>query len=370
MQAAEKTARRFGHHAIDTEHLLCALVADDSGKAVDVLKQAGLDQKNVKTRIEYTAPYASSKPLDESQPLKPTAQTQSAIDYAIDEARNLNQNYVGSEHLLIGLLREGGGLAAEILREFGLTLAILRKETVAIITAESASRAPPPVTDAERAFFLALYKSAVTFYKPRIEAKTGVELGKIAVWDHSCLAEHVLANRRARISSRKTGFIERLFLRDRVRHLAETIQPFYEQRAAECVAAYYRGAIYVSFVGETAHEHLIASTTVHEISHALWERIAEEEFEGTRAKARIAGTVEEQKCSLFVEGFASYAELIRFLDVYPPQIRDLIQQYRHLPESPHARGLRHVKRLIKEFGPDLFLEIPKKWRTLPMPENE
>ena len=197
MQVAERAARRFGHYAIDTEHLLLALITDKSGKAVEVLKHVGVDEKDVKARIECTAQYASSNEVDESERLKPTARAQLAIDYAIEEAYKLDHDYVGSEHLLIGLLREGTGLAAEILREFALTLSVLRKETASIIAVEAESRRPPPATDADRRFFLALYKSAVAYYKPKIEQRTGTQLGDILVWDYASLAEHVLANRRA-----------------------------------------------------------------------------------------------------------------------------------------------------------------------------
>ena len=141
----------------------------------------------MKARIECTAQYSSSNQVDVSEPLKPTARTRLAIEYAIDECI-INHNYVGSEHLLIGLLREGTGLAAEILREFGLTLSLIREETALVVAAEAESPVPPPVTDAER-LFLALYKSAVAFYKPKIERRTGTEIGDVAVWDHASLAD-------------------------------------------------------------------------------------------------------------------------------------------------------------------------------------
>ena len=128
----------------------------------------------------------------------------------------------------------------------------------------------------------------------------------------------------------------------------------------------------MSFESGTAHDHTIASTTVHEISHALWEKIAEEELEVGRLKRKWPGPPKScGSTGYFVEGFATYAEQVWFLDIYPPQIRGIIQQCcPRSPDLPHAHGLRHVKWLVKKLGPEVFLEIPKKWRTLPEPEGE
>jgi Clp amino terminal domain, pathogenicity island component len=371
MQAAEKIARLFGHHAIDTEHVLLALVDDGSGKAVEVLKGAGVDEKILKARVEYTARYANSTATDASKSLKPTAQAQSVIEYAIDEARNLNHNYVGSEHLLLGLLREQTGLAAEILIEFGLTAAALRKEIQALIAAESeAQSAPNPrVNDAERAFFLALYRSAVAFYKPRIEQRTGIHLGDIVVRDYAYFHEDAVKEFREWASRGRLAIIRRLIFRRRVRSFAQTAESFYAKHASQCAASYHRSTIYVSFESGTAHDYAIASMTVHELSHALWEKLAQDSFDASRAKAKRAGGSELEKYNIFVEGFATYAERTWFLDIYPMNLRQTIQQNPLTPNSVYCRGFRLVKRLVKQHGQQVLMDIPKRWRELDVPDG-
>lgn len=211
---------------------------------------------------------------------------------------------------------------------------------------------PVSLGDAEREFFLGIYRSAVAAYKPRIENKSGVALGDIAVWDYSQLARDLFR----RISNHQ-GPLRFLFKRLFRRH-AKRLERICDDDAAKQIACYYRGGIYVSFKSETLHEEAVAFTVVHELAHALWEKLGRKPLSWQpRRKYR-------EKYKLYVEGFATYAEKVWFLDLYPTAVRPVAEWLHPDPESVYHRGLRQVEEVVRKHGEQILLQIPKRWQSL------
>src|SRR5216683_6565645 len=134
MQLANQEALRFNHEYIGTEHILLGLVQDGSGVAATVLKN--LDINLLKVRQEVEKIIQSGPDLLTQRSLPQTPRAKKVIEYAIEEARKLNHNYVGTEHLLLGLLREEEGVAALVLMNFGLKLEDVREETMRVLGQE------------------------------------------------------------------------------------------------------------------------------------------------------------------------------------------------------------------------------------------
>ena len=120
MQLANQEAQRFNHEYIGTEHILLGLVKEGSGVAANVLKNLDIDLKKVRVEVEKFVQTGPDMVTIGRLPQTPRAKK--VIDYSIEEARNLNHNYVGTEHLLLGLLREQEGVAAQVLMSLGLKL--------------------------------------------------------------------------------------------------------------------------------------------------------------------------------------------------------------------------------------------------------
>ncbi len=209
--------------------------------------------------------------------------------------------------------------------------------------------------DADRNFFLGVYRAAVDYYKPRIEKKTGVALGDIAVWDYSCFQTHVL---KQQCGSWLLRAMRGLLFRRRIDRHAEAVRAVFDEWASKCSATYYRKGIYISFSSGTAHEDAVAAVVVHELAHALWERIAVRPLTW-RPKAQYV-----EKYALFVEGFATYAEKVWFLDLYPITVRSVVQKEQLDPRGVHYRGLRRIEEIVRQKGPQIVPQIPKKWQSL------
>src|SRR6187397_1391372 len=133
MQLANQEAQRFRHEYIGTEHVLLGLLAEGSGVAANVLKNLDIDLRKIRLEVEKVA---RSGPDLEDQllgRLPQTPYTRKVIEYAIEEARALNHNYVGTEHLLLGLLREQEGMAAQVLMNLNLKLDEVREEVLNLL---------------------------------------------------------------------------------------------------------------------------------------------------------------------------------------------------------------------------------------------
>jgi ATP-dependent Clp protease ATP-binding subunit ClpC len=146
MALANQEAQRFNHEYIGTEHILLGLVKEGSGVGANVLKNLGVDLRKVRLEVEKLV--KSGPEMVTMGKLPQTPRAKRVIEYAIEEARNLNHNYVGTEHLLLGLLREQDGVAAQVLMNLGLKLEDVREEVLNLLGAgmesEEAGAATPP----------------------------------------------------------------------------------------------------------------------------------------------------------------------------------------------------------------------------------
>src|SRR3990170_1412996 len=131
MQLANQEAQRFNHEYIGTEHILLGLVKEGSGVAANVLKQLDVDLRKIRMEVEKIV--QSGPDMVTMGKLPQTPRAKKVIEYAIEEARNLNHNYVGTEHLLLGLLREQEGVAAQVLMNLGLKLEDVRDEVLNLL---------------------------------------------------------------------------------------------------------------------------------------------------------------------------------------------------------------------------------------------
>ncbi|MFQ3592425.1 MAG: ATP-dependent Clp protease ATP-binding subunit [Gemmataceae bacterium] len=131
MQLANQEAQRFNHEYIGTEHILLGLVKEGSGVAANVLKNLDVDLRKIRLEVEKIV--QSGPDMVTIGKLPQTPRAKKVIEYAIEEARNLNHNYVGTEHLLLGLLREQEGVAAQVLMNLGLKLEDVREEVLNLL---------------------------------------------------------------------------------------------------------------------------------------------------------------------------------------------------------------------------------------------
>ncbi|MHC4107042.1 MAG: ATP-dependent Clp protease ATP-binding subunit [Planctomycetota bacterium] len=133
MALANQEAQRFNHEYIGTEHILLGLVKEGSGVGANVLKNLDIDLRKVRLEVEKLV--KSGPDMVTMGKLPQTPRAKKVIEYAIEEARSLNHNYVGTEHLLLGLLREHDGVAAQVLMNLGLKLEEVREEVLNLLGA-------------------------------------------------------------------------------------------------------------------------------------------------------------------------------------------------------------------------------------------
>ncbi len=126
MALATEEAARLGHEYIGTEHILLGLIKDGSGVGANVLKNSGIELKKARLEVEKVVKRGPQTQL--LGKLSQTPRAKRVIEYAIEESRGLNHNYVGTEHLLLGLLREEDGIACQVLTNLGVELQEARKE--------------------------------------------------------------------------------------------------------------------------------------------------------------------------------------------------------------------------------------------------
>ena len=131
MQLANQEAQRFNHEYIGTEHILLGLVKEGTGVAANVLKNLDIDLRKIRLEVEKIVQAGPDMVTMGKLPQTPRAKK--VIEYSIEEARQLNHNYVGTEHLLLGLLREQEGVAAQVLMNLGLKLEDVREEVLNLL---------------------------------------------------------------------------------------------------------------------------------------------------------------------------------------------------------------------------------------------
>jgi len=131
MQLANQEAQRFNHEYIGTEHVLLGLVKEGSGVAANVLKNLDVDLRKIRLEVEKLV--QSGPEMVTVGKLPQTPRAKKVIEYSMEEARNLNHSYVGTEHILLGLLREQEGVAAQVLMNLGLKLEDVREEVLNLL---------------------------------------------------------------------------------------------------------------------------------------------------------------------------------------------------------------------------------------------
>src|SRR5213595_3207580 len=131
MQLANQEAQRFNHEYIGTEHILLGLVKEGSGVAANVLKNLDVDLRKIRLEVEKLV--QSGPDMVTMGKLPQTPRAKKVIEYSMEEARNLGHNYVGTEHILLGLLREQEGVAAQVLMNLGLKLEDVREEVLNLL---------------------------------------------------------------------------------------------------------------------------------------------------------------------------------------------------------------------------------------------
>src|SRR5260370_5730894 len=119
MRLAQEEAQRLQHNYIGTEHLLLGLLREEKGVAGEVLTGLGVDLERARQAVEGIVGRGEHLVSGE---LGLTPRAKKVIELAVDEARRLHHHYIGTEHLLLGWLREGGGIGAGVLERFGLSL--------------------------------------------------------------------------------------------------------------------------------------------------------------------------------------------------------------------------------------------------------
>ena len=129
---AQEEGRLLGHNFIGTEHLLLGLVSEGEGVAARVLQSLGVSLEAVRAKVAETTDTAGYSPTG-SPPFTPRAKQ--VLELSLREALNLGHNHIGTEHLLLGLVREGEGVAAQVLLDLGLELSEVREKVVEVLSA-------------------------------------------------------------------------------------------------------------------------------------------------------------------------------------------------------------------------------------------
>ena len=130
LSLAQEEAQRFNHNYIGTEHILLGLVRENEGTAAKVLGGLGIELNKILSAVEFIIGKGDTAASGE---IGLTPRAKKVIELAVDEARRLNHHYIGTEHLLIGLMREGEGVAAGVLESLGVTLDKVRGETNSVL---------------------------------------------------------------------------------------------------------------------------------------------------------------------------------------------------------------------------------------------
>ncbi len=178
---AQDEARRLNDNYIGTEHLLLGLVREEEGLAAHVLTATGIEPENVRTAVMFIVG-RGDRPRPGEVGLTPRAKR--VIELAIDESRRLGHRYIGTEHLLLGLVREGEGVAAGVLESMGMNLDRVRAEVVRAVTEGLPAQPADPAGHAPGAHRIADIEDGPlvrVIAIGRVEAHPGVSLELIAL---------------------------------------------------------------------------------------------------------------------------------------------------------------------------------------------
>ncbi|MEO0098043.1 MAG: Clp protease N-terminal domain-containing protein, partial [candidate division WOR-3 bacterium] len=140
IQLARQEARRMHHDYIGTEHLLLGIIREGGGVAALVLTNLGIDLEDLRRAVENAVSYGQEALVVGEIPLNQEARA--ALNYAIEEAKSMNHSYIGTEHLLLGLLREERGIASQVLTSLGAEIEMVRNEILRVLGGEGIISTP------------------------------------------------------------------------------------------------------------------------------------------------------------------------------------------------------------------------------------
>lgn len=144
MQLANQEAERFNHEFIDAGHILVGLAKEGVGLAACVLENAGVSLREIREEIEKVMPIGHDVVVMGKTPQTPRARK--AIEAAMEESVALNHSYVGTEHLLLGILRETDGVSAAVMSRLGINQKMLRAEVLRLLGNKTKGTPPAPTT--------------------------------------------------------------------------------------------------------------------------------------------------------------------------------------------------------------------------------
>jgi len=136
---AQEEARLLNHNYIGTEHLLLGLIHEGEGVAAEALRSLGISLEAVRVQVEEIIGQGQSAPTGHI-PFTPRAKK--VLELSLREALQLGHNYIGTEHILLGLIREGEGVAAQVLVKLGADLARVRQQVVQLLSSYAGGEAP------------------------------------------------------------------------------------------------------------------------------------------------------------------------------------------------------------------------------------
>ncbi len=142
MGLARQEAMRFNHDYIGTEHILLGIISEGSGVAASVIKNLDIDLNKVRTQVDMLVS-AGSTVIHKGQ-IPYTPRSKKVLEHALEEASNLGHTYIGTEHLLLGLIRENEGIAAQALRRLRIKIEDVRDEILELLGAEPAPAEEEP----------------------------------------------------------------------------------------------------------------------------------------------------------------------------------------------------------------------------------
>jgi excisionase family DNA binding protein len=144
LAAAQEEARRMKHNFVGTEHLLLGLLRQDKSVAALVLQNLNVQLDTAREKVEFIVGQGNRVVTGE---IGLTGRVKKVIELAVEEAQRLRHGYVGTEHLLLGLVHEGEGVAADVLQKLGADLSSVRAETIRVLRSEPQASPPPPIPE-------------------------------------------------------------------------------------------------------------------------------------------------------------------------------------------------------------------------------
>jgi len=176
---AQEEAQRFNHNYIGTEHFLLGLVREGDGMAARILNNLGVQLPKVRSAVEFIIGRGETMIMGE---IGLTPRAKKVIELAVDEARRLNHQYIGTEHLLLGLVREGEGIAAGVLESMGVRLGDLRAQVIQILSQSggamrelSSDQLPPDAPPELREALRELERTRGEFHADELALRTRID---------------------------------------------------------------------------------------------------------------------------------------------------------------------------------------------------